>query len=327
MSVLFYHNEIPRFVLDICETPPMQRLKAVGMNCGCEYTSFPVLRKTDAYSRFEHSLGAGLIVWHFTQNKVQTTAALLHDISTPVFAHTIDFLNGDFLKQESTEAKTESFIRNSDGLCRVLEKNNIPLDDVTDYHRYPIADNDSPQLSSDRLEYTLGNAVRYGICDKREAEKLYGDICVGLNEKSLEELVFTTEKNAVRFAEIALECSKIYVSEEDRYSMKILSEIMARAIEKKVISDMDLYSDEKNVISCMESDEELRTRWNNFRALHKMVHDEKIPEESRRVILAKKRYIDPYAAGRGRATQISEAFAESLENYLNEPQTKWLYGE
>ena len=327
MKELYYHREIPAFVREICETPPMQRLTGVGMNCGCEYTSFPRFRGIGTYSRYEHSLGTGLIVWHFTQDKVQTTAALLHDIATPCFAHTIDFLNGDYLRQESTEAKTELFIKGSKELCTVLGKYTIPVEAVTDYHRYPIADNDSPRLSSDRLEYTLGNAVRYRICTQMEAEKLYGDIRAGRNEKNCEELVFQNEESAVHFAEIALKCSKIYVSEEDRYSMQRLSELMALALAKGQLTEKDLYSQEKNVISCLKRDRELSEYWKSFRALHRMADDESVPEELRRVIYAKKRYIDPFAAGKGRVSQINRPFAEKLEEYLLEPQTKWLYAE
>ena len=36
-----YHPEIPEFLRRLAETPPMARLRQVGMNCGCEYTSFP----------------------------------------------------------------------------------------------------------------------------------------------------------------------------------------------------------------------------------------------------------------------------------------------
>lgn len=38
-----YHPEIPEFLRRLAETPPMARLRQVGMNCGCEYTSFPPL--------------------------------------------------------------------------------------------------------------------------------------------------------------------------------------------------------------------------------------------------------------------------------------------
>ena len=87
---------------EFCETPEMQRLKDVGMNCGCEYTSFPRFRNLAPYSRYRHSVGAARIVWNFTGSREQTLAALFHDISTPAFAHTIDFLHGDYLHQEYT---------------------------------------------------------------------------------------------------------------------------------------------------------------------------------------------------------------------------------
>ena len=34
-----YSAEMPDFITRLSETPPMQRLKQVGMNCGCEYVA------------------------------------------------------------------------------------------------------------------------------------------------------------------------------------------------------------------------------------------------------------------------------------------------
>ena len=65
------------------------------------------------YSNLEHSIGVALIVWNFTKDKKQTLAGLFHDISTPVFKHCIDFLNGDYETQESTEELTTYMIKNS----------------------------------------------------------------------------------------------------------------------------------------------------------------------------------------------------------------------
>lgn len=36
-----YHSEIPELIRELAAVPQMQRLKQVGMNCGCEYTRFP----------------------------------------------------------------------------------------------------------------------------------------------------------------------------------------------------------------------------------------------------------------------------------------------
>ena len=82
-----YHPEIPEFLRRLAETPPMARLRQVGMNCGCEYTSFPRFAGWVPYSRFDHSVGVGLIVWHFTGDLRQSAAGLLHDAATPAFAH------------------------------------------------------------------------------------------------------------------------------------------------------------------------------------------------------------------------------------------------
>ena len=145
-----YHYEIPKFLHDATQVSDVKRLENVGMNCGCEYTKFPVFADIGPYSRYDHSVGVALIVWHFTGDMTQSMAGLLHDIATPVFAHVVDFLRGDHLHQESTERETENLIYGSAELCNVLRGYKIPLEAVVDYHLYPIADNDSPKLSADR---------------------------------------------------------------------------------------------------------------------------------------------------------------------------------
>lgn len=167
-----YTVSLPPELLAMAETPVMQRLLRVGMHCGCEYTAYPIYRDAVApYSRYTHSLGTASIVWHFTHDLKQSVAGLLHDIATPAFAHVVDFLNGDHMRQESTESRTRMMIASSLELMALLDKSGLTLDDVDDYHRYPIADNDSPRLSADRLEYTLGNAHLVFHCPKAELKR------------------------------------------------------------------------------------------------------------------------------------------------------------
>ena len=109
-----YTASLPPELLAMAETPVMQRLLRVGMHCGCEYTVYPIYRDAVApYSRYTHSLGTAAIVWHFTHDLKQSIAGLLHDIATPAFAHVVDFLNGDHMRQESTESRTRMMIASS----------------------------------------------------------------------------------------------------------------------------------------------------------------------------------------------------------------------
>ena len=325
-SPICYHKDLPDWLCALAETPPMQRIREVGMNCGCEYSGFPRFRGL-RYSRHDHSLGTALIVWHFTCDRTQTIAALFHDIATPVFAHTIDFLNGDYMQQTSTEASTEAMIRSSPEIAALLTLYGIPLENVTDYHRYPIADNDSPRLSSDRLEYTLGNALRYGFAGPEELQACYDDLCVTTAEDGQPELAFSTLEYADTFAQAMLQCSRVYVSDPDRYLMQMLSELMAMALNLGVIDRNDLYSTEPQVISALTESFEIHAAWERFRALHEMVTEaDQAPIALRRTVFSKKRYIDPLVAGQGRLSSLSPDFRRTLGNFLAEPQDHWLYG-
>ena len=103
---------------------------------------------------------------------MQTLSGLFHDIATPVFKHCVDFLNGDYMSQESTEDLTTDIIRNSKEIMELLKRDNIDLSEVDNYHLYPIADNDTPKLSSDRLEYSLSNALfTYKLLDAEKNQR------------------------------------------------------------------------------------------------------------------------------------------------------------
>lgn len=322
-----YHWEVPALLTEMAETPAMQRLKNVGMNCGCEYTHFPMFVGREPYSRFDHSVGVGLIVWHFTGDKVQAMAGLLHDIATPVFAHVVDFLHGDYLRQESTENATASVIRNTDQLCAVLRKYGLTVASVEDYHRYPVADNEAPRLSADRLEYTLGNAVEFGFITRAQAAEFYNDLTVDKNEFGQTELVFRHGDLAADFAFAALKCSKLYVSDPDRYAMQMLSELLRDAIHEEVLYEEDLYQDEVLVIEKLKKSA-FADRWMKFCGYSKIFRSQIRPDgDGWRQIFSKKRCIDPYIKNVGRLSELDRGFNTMLRQFRISPQDDWLYAK
>ncbi len=322
-----YHADVPPLLRELAGTQSMLRLGRVGMNCGCEYTAFPLFAKGRSYSRLEHSLGVGLIVWHFTQDSAQAAAGLLHDVATPTFAHVVDFLRGDYLTQEATEDGTRERIAGSPAIQAILTGHGLSTEDTADYHRYPIADNDSPRLSADRLEYSLGNALRWGFLTRKEIGEIYSDLRVGVNEENAPELLFGSPAPASRFARAALACSRVYVSDADRYAMQILSELLALALQANVLSPADLDGTEPELIAKLEASP-LAADWRRFRELHRVRRAETPPDERPwRQIPAKKRRIDPLVEGLGRVSAIDADFAAALAAFLAEPQTEWLLGE
>ena len=175
----------------------MQRLGYISVSCGTIYSK---LYDLGYYSSLSHSIGVALIIWHFTHDKKQTLAGLFHDIATPVFKHTIDFFNGDYMKQETTEKLTAKIIKNSTQISALLKRDKIRLKEVVDYHIYPIADNEIPKLSADRLEYTMSNALIVYKCENLEKiREIYNSIDVLKEEiKEANKTNETNEENEVK---------------------------------------------------------------------------------------------------------------------------------
>ena len=149
--------EFPTWLYDYINTKEMLRQQHISVTCGTIYSD--LFESDFFYSNLDHSIGVALIVWHFTHDKKQTLAGLFHDIATPAFKHCVDFMNGDYMAQESTEDLTTKIIANSPEITALLARDKIKISEVDDYHKYPIADNDTPCLSADRLEYSLSNAL------------------------------------------------------------------------------------------------------------------------------------------------------------------------
>ncbi len=137
-------KDFPQFLNDYIYTPEMQQLDGINQICGAYWRKENIYE--DMYSVLKHSVGVALIIWNFTQNKKQTIAGLLHDISSPAFKHCIDFLNGDAEKQESTEEQTLEVIKNSKEIMNLLKRDEIELQEISNYKIYPIADNEIPKL-------------------------------------------------------------------------------------------------------------------------------------------------------------------------------------
>jgi len=316
---IIYHQEIPNWLIDFASVKEMTRLYDIGMNCGVQYTSYPLFKELTTYSRYQHSIGVALIVYHFTNDITQSLAALFHDIASPVFAHTIDFLKGDYLKQEETENGTAQIILESKQVQNLCKKYKVDISKITDYHCYPIADNDSPRLSADRLEYTLGNMIRFKFANKGQAQSFYDNLVVLQNETKQEELSFNSLELAKQFSNIALKCSHVYVCDADRYSMQFLSEIIGKALKNNVIQINDLQTEEHKIINKLCANKEFKELWNHY-CSQSETYVSNSQDLNARIIYAKKRHIDVFTSSAKRYSELDEQFKNDLLEFLNQSQ-------
>ena len=321
-------NEIPDFLNDYINTPQMQKLSGISVSCGTYYTK--LFDKMVWYSSLDHSIAVSLIVWNFTKDKKQTIAGLFHDIATPVFKHSIDFMNGDYKKQESTEELTTQIIRESKEIMSLLKRDGIKIEEVDNYHIYPIADNDTPMLSADRLEYTLSNGL--GACkniwNMEDVKEIYENIEIQKNEQGIEELGFKDIKIAEKFVKGMRILSNSYIDNRTKFSMQFLADIMKIMSSQNLITKKDLYElSEKEVIEKIENCDyaDISKKFDIWKNAHEIKESDKEVKDKYCVSIdAKIRYINPLVNGI-RISEISEVAKEEIQKALEFKTKKYAY--
>ncbi|MBP3743739.1 MAG: hypothetical protein J6J00_12215 [Treponema sp.] len=319
-----YHNilcpqkDYPAFIDKYIALPIMQRLSGIGLLCGSDWTKLFCNRFY--YSRLDHSKGVSLIIWHFTHDKAQTLAGLFHDVSTPVFSHVSDFRKGDALTQTATEAPTAQMIRKNAELMNLLAEDGLTAEQVEDYHIYPIADNEIPQLSADRLEYMFPSGMALNDCwSMEEIQTVYRDLEVLRAEDGVEELGFKTVETAELYCEKFCMIGHILQLNEDKLTLQMLGEIMNLAERLGVLSEDDFMTlSENQVIAKLEEfckaqggvtsrDEKIKLcrLYKTFRQMTKIEHTElALPEDQYFCVnlKVKQRFINPLVISTGSIT-------------------------
>ncbi len=232
--------------------------------------------------------------------------------------------------QKSTEEETLEVIKNSKEIMSLLKRDKINLEEVSDYKIYPIADNETPKLSADRLEYTFMNGIYYKkVWDLSEIKDIYEDIQIIKNENDIPELGFKSIENAEKFINGASELWYLWISSQDTITMYFFADIIEKMYKEKYITRKDLYelSEQKiinKIINC--PDKKISNLFNKFMNCNSFVNCEEYKKDkfcvSRKV---KRRYINPITSNGKRIYDASNKSKEKIDSYINMKISKYAY--
>lgn len=230
------------------------------------------------------------------------------------------------MTQESTEDLTTKIIKKSKGIMDLLKRDNIKISEVDNYHNYPIADNDTPKLSADRLEYSLSNALfTYNLLNFDNIKEIYNDIEIQKNSNNEIELGFKTKSIARKFVKFTSKLSIIYREDRTRYSMQFIADILKKLSEQNSISKKDLYElKEVDIINIIESSKykDIFNIWKNAKKI-------KVSQEEPKNVYyvhhgAKIRYIDPLYNGE-RISKCCKIANKMIQNNLAYNMDNYIY--
>ncbi len=322
------NNDYPSFIEKYFNTEEMCRLKKIGQFCGCDYNEFYDIKFW--YSRFDHSVATALITWHLTKDKVQTLAALFHDLGTPAFSHCIDFMLGDSVNQETSEQSVKDIISNSSNICSILISDDISIEDVCNVSKYPIVENKSPKLCVDRIEGVLSAVyIWLNAWPLEKIKQVYKEIDILNNEDNKSEIGFKDIFYGELFFEAVYEYSIALQSNEDKFTMQYIADVIKKLIISDKIIVEDLYRlGEAEIIEIIKENEKT---WDIFSKSTFLKRANKEPKSSYFVsVESKKRYVIPLCKINDKPVRLDKVSVKTeklLFKYKNFKDSKYSYIE
>lgn len=269
---IFIDKDYPDFIDKYLETKTLKRLKDITQFCGCDYTK--LYSPLFTYTRYFHSLVVAHMTWHFTRDKKETIAALLHDVGTPCFAHSIDCVFGDYIEQESSEVKITTLIKKDKKLMDYLKDDEIELKEIDDYSKYHILENKSPRLCTDRLDGVLHTVYVWLHTNKlEEIKEVFDDLIVLENEDGYPEIGFESEEIALKFVRMVLTYALELQGNHDKFVTKYVADMVKLAFNDGKLDLSDLYSKKEKDICKIFADN--YSSWEKFTKATKLLGSDK----------------------------------------------------
>ncbi|KAJ5797729.1 uncharacterized protein N7503_007025 [Penicillium pulvis] len=152
---------------ELLQSPELFRLKGV-----CQHGVTALLGLGPKVTRFEHSVGAFLLVRKVGATVLEQIAALLHDISHTSLSHVVDFALSKPGEGSYHEVHKHRYLKRTN-LAKILTHYDLGYVEAFDEDLFPLVEKSAPQLCADRLDYSLRDAVAFKKLSLEKAQKVY----------------------------------------------------------------------------------------------------------------------------------------------------------
>lgn len=303
-------------ILEIINSQTLQRLKKINQG---GYR--PLLVKPNVeigeydHTRFAHSIGVYLLLKKYNVSLEEQIAGLIHDVSHSAFSHCADYALSSGSEKEHTHQDNvfDSFVRKSE-IPTILKKHNVDLEYILNEKNFPLEEKDLPDLCADRIDYSLRTAVIFEEVDVTEASNILNSLIAEDNN-----WIFKDFESAKKYADLFRKLNNDYYSGFlSAVMFRAVGDYLKHALEKKYISEQDLYTNDEIVLSkiakFLDKDEKLKLF---FERMNNRVKFENDPNDYNASVFCKSRVVDPLFKHNGeikRVSEIDDNWAEILKN-------------
>ncbi len=284
-------------LVEIIHSPTLQRLKDIDQ-AGYQEPYFPGTK----HSRFEHSMGVCLLLQKYGASIEEQIAGLIHDVSHSAFSHCIDYVLDVGSEKEHNHQDNifDDYVKRSD-IPAILKKYNFDLDYVLNDKNFPLKEKELPDLCADRIDYSLRTARVFG---EIETAQYFLDNLTAENGN----WIFRNFESAKKYAELFLKLNTDYYAGLPTAVMfRTVGDYLRYALSKRYISETDLYTTDKIILSKIEpyhkNDERLKLL---FDRMNNKIGFRNDPDNFDGEVFCKSRVVDPLCRHNGEIKKVSQ---------------------
>ncbi|MCL4869871.1 MAG: HD domain-containing protein [Anaerolineae bacterium] len=303
-------------LIALMESAAMQRLRGV-----LQHGISGLIGITSPITRFEHSVGAMLLVRRLGVGIEEQIAALLHDVSHTAFSHVIDYVFDGHDEQSYHDREKERYLAQTD-VPQILTGFGYDWRLFLEEEDFPLLEQPSPRLCADRVDYFLRDAHDLGLASMAELTWALSHLRVGNGRMVMDDVAAATWM-AYTFIK-ADDASWSNFREVGVY--EVTAQAIRRGLAVGAIGQADIWGTDAAAWQKLHQhpDEELQ-RWLRLVSTEtQFVWDAAAPHFT---LSTKIRTIDPDVVGEdGRLRPLSTldpAFAQHRAAYLTQKQGKW----
>ena len=245
-------------------------------------------------NRQEHSIGTMILSLKFNGNIEEQIKALLHDISHTAFSHVIDYV----LKNENEDyhEKIQEDFLNDEELLSILGKYNLNIKRIMSKN-YSFLDNELPELSFDRIDYTLRDLFRQKRISHKDVREIVNNLAVYQNKLCFNSLEIGKWFQKLYFQEVV----EYFQDPLNMYINTMLCNLLTSALNEEIIQLQDFNFTDEYIIKKINSSSKKKE-------LEDIINKKKFDEFLllKEKIKVKKRCIDPYILVNNEIKRISE---------------------
>jgi HD superfamily phosphohydrolase len=295
---------------------PMQRLRGV-----LQHGITALIGVTAPVTRYDHSVGAMILIRRLGGSREAQLAALLHDISHTAFSHVIDYVFDDHEGQSYHEEMKPSYVADTN-LPALLAAHGFDWRVIIQEERYPMLEQPAPALCADRLDYSLRDGLDLGLLRPADVAEVLAHLTVAQDGS----IVMTDRRIARLLADAYLaadEASWANFREVGLY--ELTARAIRRALGLGVLVNADIWGTDQAAWRKLQasSDSELRDLVRLVNRETRFVWDAEAPTF---LVSTKLRTLDPAVAQDGQIRTLSEldpAFAQRRHAYLARKAGPW----